>query len=380
MRASGSKLSPWPYIRNNRVRSTVLIISLSMFMVMIYLMNYIIGGTDEPFYQSGVAPYERIRIAGCTLDLDRTLYTNDEDFLAEGWKRAGDCCDKIKMEAGILDAKPFAFQYVQLKSFIGMSSLGCFLFESPGDCEDYLHHMDAKLLSGRMPEKPGEVLMEKKLIDNHKNDGALLQLMGSKYEIVGEVESEYYLAFGMALPGENNICEMFFVENGSEVDGKALCEKHGYKVSFYEEPVVMKQQQKEMMGSLDIVQTIFTGVSGGLLLICVSVVLALHILDRHNEWCLLNSIGFSSGEIYLMALKELLICLAISILVGGVLSYGLAFLMEHLMYRPIGISIRVWRPAALPRIFIVFGVLIGIAQIPIFSGMRKIQTIDAIES
>ena len=116
------------------------------------------------------------------------------------------------------------------------------------------------------------------------------------------------------------------------------------------------------------------------LLICVSVVLSLHIMDRHNEWCLLHSIGFSTGEIYVMALKEILICVAVSIVAGSVLSAATVFGLHTFLYEPIGVAIKLWRGDAIPRILAVFLVLIGVAQIPIFTGMRKIQTIDAIES
>ncbi|MBR6253892.1 MAG: hypothetical protein IKR22_00510, partial [Clostridiales bacterium] len=66
--------------------------------------------------------------------------------------------------------------------------------------------MDGKLLSGRMPEKPGEIVVEKKLLNNHRNDNNLLSYLGSKYKVVGSVESDYYLAFGITQPGENDIC------------------------------------------------------------------------------------------------------------------------------------------------------------------------------
>ena len=380
MKKTRSKLSPWPYLKNNRVRSTVLIISLAMFMVMIYTMNYIVGGTTEPFEQCDVAAMDRIRIISSGLNMKGEEYETDEAYLTEAWRRATELGIDLESEEDVERVVPFAWQYTMLNSFIGQWGVNCYLFQDAKDCETFLTHMGAKLVSGRMPEKPGEVLMEQRLIDNHRNDNNLLQNMGSSYEVVGVVISDYYLAFGMAMPGENDVNLLAMVKKDSEVDLRPAVESRGFKVSYYVDKAKAHDDLiRGMGGSMDTVQTIFTGVSGALLLICVAVVMALHIMDRHNEWCLLNSIGFSTGEIYKMALLEILICIGIALVAGGILSYGCCFLMEKLMYNPIGITIKLSRPKAIPRILCVFAVLFGIAQIPLFSGMRKIQTIDAIE-
>lgn len=380
MRNTKTKLSPWPYLRNNRVRSTVLVISLMMFMVMIYTMNYIIGGTTEPFERCSVAAMNRMRFISPRLIQSEEKFEDDEAFLKEAWRRADALGEKLEAYDQVDHVVTVAWQGVTLNSFIGNWSVECFLFGNSQDCAIYLDHMDAKLISGRMPEKEGEIVIEKRLQDNHRNDNKLLQNMGTSYTVVGIVSSDYYLAFGIAMPGENDVNLLALVEPGSEIDMRPFVEEQGYQVGYYcDEQIAHEQLVKGMGGSMGTVQTIFTGVAGGLLLICVSVVLALHIMDRHNEWCLLNSIGFSTGEVYLMALKELLICIAFALVAGAFVSVLACFLMGKLMYNPIGIDIKLFRPDAFPRILAVFAALVGIAQIPLFNGMRKIQTIDEIE-
>ena len=380
MSKSRSKLSPWPYIRNNRVRTTVLIISLSVFMLMIYCVNYVIGGIGEPFYQSDVAPYDRMQLVASQLDMNGADYETDEEYLREAWNRARSACASIPRQDGVVDAKAFAWQDVPLNSVIGSTSVDCFLFEDAKDCEEYLSHMDAKLVSGRMPEKAGEIVLEKRLINNHKNDNDLMKYMGDNYEVVGTVKSDYYLAFGIAQPGENDINELLLIEPGSQVNPKEAFEQSGYETSWFRDKAKALKNHEESIGAMGTVQTLLTAVSGALLLICVSVVLSLHIMDRHSEWCLLHSIGFSTGEIYVMALKEILICVAISVVTGAVLSALTVIGLHTFLYEPIGVAIKLWRGDAIPRILVVFLALIGVAQIPIFTGMRKIQTIDAIES
>ena len=170
------------------------------------------------------------------------------------------------------------------------------------------------------------------------------------------------------------------MEEGSTLDGAEACRKAGYDPQYFSNQEKALKAHKDSLGSMDIVQTILTSVSGALLLICVAVVLSLHIMDRHNEWCLFHSIGFSTGEIYVMALKEILICIGIALVVGSVLSWLTVFCLNVFLYEPVGVAIKLWRPDAVPRILAVFLALIGIAQIPIWNGMRKIQTIDTIES
>lgn len=373
------KLSPWPYIRNNRVRSTVLIISLAVFIVLIYLLNFLIGAITEPFYKCDVEPYSKMQLLVPELDIRQDEYTTLEEYRTIAWQKLEEQCEMVKGTDGILDAKTAARQYVSLQSIVGMTYPECWLFEDTSDCEDYMNYMGARLLTGRMPQKPGEILVDEKLMKNNTFSGSLTETLGTNYQIVGQVESDYYLAFGITQPAENNLWEIVFVEERN-VDIKAIYEQKGVKVrTIYNQPLAEIDHQISI-GDLDTVQTLFTVVSGVLLLICVAVVMSLHIMDRHNEWCLLNSIGFSTSEIYLMALKEMLVCMGIAICVGTVLTFGLTVLVNMFLFIPIGFSVHLWRPDAIPRIIAVMLALIGIIQIPIFVGMRRIQTIDAIES
>ena len=92
MNKARSKLSPWPYIRNNRVRTTALIVSLSVFILMMYVVNYVIGGMDEPFYAGDVAPYERLQIVSSTLGMNGEDYESDEEYMEEGCEKGCSLC------------------------------------------------------------------------------------------------------------------------------------------------------------------------------------------------------------------------------------------------------------------------------------------------
>lgn len=368
-----TKLSPWPYIRNNRVRSTVLIVSLALFILLIYLMDFIIGSIDEPYRVCGVDYFDRIEYVNPDIEI------TEQDTYETLWTKLDKNAEILKQADGVVDVKTAARQLIVFKALVGELYQECWLFADTQDCEDYMNHMGAKLVSGRMPEQPGELLLDEKYVKNNRFSGNMMSLMGNNYKIVGQVKSEYYFACGISQPAERNLWNVAFVEHPN-VDIKSFGDQNGAPVVRVFDKKYGEEDLKNALGDLDIVQTLFTVVSGALLLICVTVVMSLHILDRHNEWCLLNSIGFPSGDIYIMAVKELLLCMGIAIVAGSVLTVGLTFGLNELLFKTIGFEVELWRPNAIPRIIAVLLALIGLVQIPIFAGMRRIQTIDAIES
>ena len=79
-----------------------------------------------------------------------------------------------------------------MKSVVGETTLPCYLMDNPEDVSRLLDYKGAELVSGRLPENPGEIVVDDKL---WKNMGEkVLQNMSDRYSIVGHIESEYYLA------------------------------------------------------------------------------------------------------------------------------------------------------------------------------------------
>ncbi len=379
MRANKMKLSPLPYIRNNKGRTSALIISITMFMVMMYMLDYIIGCMDEPFRQMWEEPFQHQRDISVGLGFTSEDFDSDEEFLDAAWNTMYEATGKIETIDGIKKALVYGYQYVTIHSLVGESSVSAYLFGKKEECEYYLEDLNAKLVSGRMPEEPGEIVVDEKVRANQPDDSALMKGMGAQYKIVGTVSSGSYPVFGIAYPGENNVCMLLLTTKDASYDFKPDIEKLGYECTYYYDLAKAEKNFVDSMGSMDTVRKLFVGVSGSLLLICVVVVMSIHIMDRHNEWCLEHSIGFGTGEIYIMALKELLISIGAAVLLGIVISWLGVFFMEKLVNNPIGISVHCWRPKAVPLILVVIGCLLAIIQIPLFHGMKKIQTIDAIE-
>ena len=109
------------------------------------------------------------------------------------------------------------------------------------------------------------------------------------------------------------------------------------------------------------------------------VVLSIHIRDRHEEWCLFNSIGFSSFDIYILAVKEILICFGAAILLGGILSALAVTGLNTFMIDPMGLYVHIIRPGDAQKVILMLIAIFGLCQIPLFLQIRTINTVDQIE-
>ena len=80
-----------------------------------------------------------------------------------------------------------------------------------------------------------------------------------------------------------------------------------------------------------------------------------------------------------MAIKELLICFGLAILLAGGFSAISVFLIKTLMVDPKGFAVRYIRPEDMKLIGEVFLAVFAFCNLPIFIQLRKITTVDDIE-
>lgn len=371
---SSAKLSAMPYIKGNKKRIIVLIISLSMFVVLSYIVTYIMSACQDPFYQAFCDPYQDMLVACPKITIGE--YNSTEEWSELATKAVLEKAEEIEKVEGVTGTTLFRRGRVGLKSVVGQGSVICYLFDSDSDSEEFMAYKNIKLLSGRLPEKPGELVIDEKL---WKNEGdSALEEMSDNYTIVGHVESDNYYAFGMALPFENDI-NLLVYHHDDGTDYAAKIEASGIKLANYIDYASSEKEIDNEVGSLGTVERLIQIVTGVLLAICLLVVLSLHIMDRHQEWCLMNSIGFSTGEIYFMALKELLFCFLLALATGILISVGIGFLFEIFVCNSMGIYVGAWQERVIPIVAAVFLGIYGGCQIPLFINIRKVRTVDEIE-
>ena len=367
-------LSAMPYIKGNKKRIRALIISLSMFVVLSYGVSYILACCQEPFLQACSEPYRDMLLTSPHVEIDE--YETVEEWSELATEEVLNCAEKIKKVPGVTGTLLYREGTVRFKSVVGETSLPCFLMDNKEDVKTLMDYKNAKLISGRLPEAPGEVIIDEKLWKN-MGDQVLAQ-MSDRYNVVGQFESDYYLAMGMALSSENDINLIVFHPDDGKDYGQMIKDA-GIELYYVMDYETQQKGVMEDVGSLSSVEHLIQLACGVLLAICLLVVLSLHIMDRHEEWCLMNSIGFSSGEIYAMALRELLFCFVMALGIGVVFSAAEGIAFDKLLCAPIGVHVGLFRKSAIP---VVFGVLIaiyGCAQIPLFVNIRRVCTVDAIE-
>ena len=109
------------------------------------------------------------------------------------------------------------------------------------------------------------------------------------------------------------------------------------------------------------------------------VVLSMHIRDRHDEWCLMSSIGFSTSDVFVMAIKEMLICFLSAVAIGAIISTITVVILNAVMVEPLGLTVNSIRFQDMGIISVAILGIYGLCQIPLILAMRRIQTVDEIE-
>ena len=367
------RLSPLLYLKHNRGRTLTLVISLGVFAMMVYTLGYFIGATTEPFYREEVANYEHYTLVVEEFELPE--YETAEEWDALASPAMYEMRDKTAGILGTDDVFVVRRGYARMKTIMGNASTNIWYFDSTDDMDSFADQMGVTLVSGRMPQAPGELVVDRKCLAN--NGDALLNTVSDNYHIVGEIDSEFYLIYGLPLPAENNY--MLMVMNGGRDDVVSTLEDNGMKLATSVDLKKVLEANEEALQSLENIKVIFTAVAGTVLGLCIVVVISMHIKDRHEEWCLMNSIGFPVGEIYLTGMKELLICFGAAFAGGMILAMATVLGLKFLMLDPIGLPVDIFRPHDLGMVLLMFLAVFAVCQIPMFLRMRAITTVDNIE-
>ena len=374
MEKKGNRLSPIPYIRHNKGRTMALIISLSAFALLIYALSCFVALFYEPAENCVLGLFEKISIASIRVNVGD--YETNDEWDEKAKKVCAETAEDLKKITGNDDILVVRRRYFYINLPAGQTGTEMIFFENKEDMDRYSDLVGAKIVEGRMPEAPGELVVSTKVYQNRGED--LLSNISEGYKIVGKIDADYYVFYGYPIQSENNYCFMIFNKTKDE-DDKALIEEAGYEVggfTNYKSVHENLENEREVFGNIKMV---FTLVSTILLSICIVVVLSLHIRDRHEEWCLFNSIGFSVSEIYILAMKELIISFSGALAVGSIMSTIAILIFKIVVCDPLGISARFFRPDDIFRVILSFFVIFALCQIPLFLQLRKITTVDDIE-
>lgn len=377
------KLSAMKYIKNNKRRVSVLIVSLSLCFMLTYLLNFLLLTTVESFKVFMVDNTEKIqyiRLPGSAYGIsDET-----ENYSEAYYRETMNLMEKLREQEGICEVF-----YPQIIYAYVTAVVGSYTFEIPCVKADevpiLLEHMGAELKEGRLPNQPGEVVLDENLMKNNNYQ------IGDKFyledfTIVGVLNCDTYFGCGIQVDKEayQNGREICVLSDGSISDMTALLHKMGYQ--FDKESVYicdaeygkkhLKQDISDQMEySLNLVYVAVLII----LSISLVVIYTMYMRDRYNEWCLYCSIGYTRKSIYFSIMRELLFTFVTALVIGSILLILSMAAANFAIIRPIGLRCRYFYPKVLGQILCSYVLIFGILQVPVRCALYKICTIDAME-
>jgi hypothetical protein len=250
----------------------------------------------------------------------------------------------------------------------------------PENADILMKHNGAKLIEGKLPEKPYEIIIDKATMLN--NNFKVGDKYNDKFTITGMLECDIYFGYGI-IPDTRYVglnvltkkriddAKVLFSTLGLEyVEGSDFVNDYNTFYKDYDIYVVDEMQQST--------KYIYIGIFV-LLFVSLFVVYTTYLRDRHNEWCLYCSIGYSRRSIYLSIMGELLFTFITAILSGVIITAVMVIALDMIIMKPKGITCQYFYPDKITEILCAFVLFIGLLQIPIKYALYKIRTIDAME-
>ena len=381
------KLSAIKYIKNNKRRTSVLIVSLGLCFVLTYLTQFLLSSTEETFHSillENTRKIQYVNLAGSSLGLDVNNLSMEE-LLPLYDQKMREIAERLKTHEGIKEAYYTEVLWVMITPAIGNMSCEIPLVKKT-ELPVVLEHFGAELKEGKLPENPGEIVMDEATMKNngYELDGYLNEnTYGKVFKIVGVLDCDSY--FGCGIPAEEiSLSSMIMILSEGIDDMSAELEKEGIVVRDTYDSVVDYVNESQFFEEeiLNIIgnstSLIYIGIMV-LLSIALIIVYTMYMRDRHDEWCLYCSIGYSRKTIYVSILRELLFTFGAALLFGGVIIVASEAFLDAVMIQPWGLKCRYFHPQTIGEILCSYVLIFGILQIPVRYALYRIRTIDSID-
>ncbi|MBO4999005.1 MAG: ABC transporter permease [Lachnospira sp.] len=383
-----SKLSALKFVRNNKKQVWVMIVALSLTFMTMYIVNFLFLTTKESFKALFLEQPKRVAyldITPATMGVEKDNYTSDDEYSVAIDKARDNMIADIKKHEGIRDAVLTQTIYASYQGIIGQVGYD-FPLLSKEQIPEFLNHMGAKLIEGRMPEGDGEILVDEKVLKNKKMEvGGYFNesSYGHTFKVVGVLASDYMTCVGTPMGYTNSGWYIVVLCDEANADMTKVLKDIGITPTEYDtmydcvdwadmyEELVTKQLDAALLAIL-IVVVIFLAIS-------ILVAYVSFMRSRVNEYCLYTSIGFGRKDVYGMIMREIVLIFGISIILGGIVTVIIMIYLGSFVLEPMGLIYKYFYPEHLLRILAAFVAIVGALQIPISVTINNIKTIDMIE-
>ncbi|MDE6567522.1 MAG: hypothetical protein K2K70_07300 [Lachnospiraceae bacterium] len=383
-----SKLSALKFVKNNKKQVWVMIVALSLTFMTMYIINFLLLTTRESFKTLFLEQPKRVAyldLSPDTMGVEREEYaSNDEYNLAIDQARDKIIADIRKHEgiSNVVFTQTISALYQGVVGNVGYD----FPLLSKEQIPEFVNHMGAKLIEGRMPEGDGEILVDEKVLKNNKVEiGGYFHesSYGHTFKVVGVLASDYMTCVGTPMGYTNSGWYIVVLCDEANADMTKVLKDIGITPTEYD-TLYDSVDWAEMYQEL-VVETVDAALLA--ILIVVIIFLAISILvayisfmrSRVNEYCLYTSIGFGRKDVYGMIMREIFIIFGISIILGSLVTVIIMFYLGNSLIEPLGLMCKYFYPEHLLRILAAFVAIVGLLQIPISVTINNIKTIDMIE-
>lgn len=380
------KLYARTYLKNNKKRVATLIISLTLCVALNYLTSFLLGVSTEtvkPLCYDVTRVMQYLSYTDMNkLIGDGTEYETIEEAMGMYNSEIEKLGNKIENECDKVE-KVFAAQSIdaELRALFATWYFEGALMESE-NIDQYLNFYDAELIEGRLPQGEGEVVIDSVTMKNNGYSIGDPVEYYTLYTIVGVVESDLNLICGTPHPDDNSEKRLFIFSEGIEnlkdelaKIGITIDSEYVYWTDYENQT---EDFQTNMVSAIEgSTQIVYVGI---VILMCIalSVIYITFLRDRHSEWCLYASIGYSRKAVYFSIIRELLFTFVISIVIGAAVTALSVVLIDVLYLTPHGLSCQYFNAKAIKDVLIDFLVFFAILQLPVRYALYRIKTIDAL--
>ncbi len=378
------KLSAMNYIRNNKRRAAVLIVSLALYLVIVYLTQFILSSGTESFKKilsEDTKKMQLVQLPDSALGIDREAFESEEAAKAAYTEAEELLMERLREQPGVKAVQKAQGMGVTIYALIGQYSFS-FPLGDEAFVKVYMEHMGATLKEGELPDEPGEIILAEDIM---KNAGLTLgqKLSDEDFQIVGIAESDSYFGGGIMVPGKDYNQPICVLSDGSIEDMAALLRKMGYEFSDSDARIYdYKAGNADYEDVFAEVETPANLVFKGVVIVMAIMLLLVYttvLRDRHGEWCLYCSIGYSRRAIYFSILREMLFYFAVAVGAGAVLTVIGMVTVDALLIDPMGLACKYLDVSVMGEIVCGYAVVFALLQLPIRFALYKIRTVDAME-
>lgn len=381
-------ISAVKYIRNNKRTCFVLIIAFALTIMVMYVINFLLSATKESFKTIMLEMPKKVMYANLS---DAAYGINEEDFATheEYVEKYQETVEETENKMRALDGVKFVKRAQKIDTkYAGI--IGMVVYETPllekEEIKGYIDHFNAKLIDGKMPEEPGDILVDKNVFANrHYEIGGyyMKEFYGETFKVCGVIESDYMICVGMPNGFTNSGWYTVICIDEPITQFKDIAEKLDLNISetediidandyraFYDDDVV-----KSIDSSMDIIILVV------MIFLAISVIVAYvsFMRNRVSEYCLYSSIGYSKKSIYAMMMREMIIIFAAGIIIGAMIAGVIVIFLNKTAVEPMGLIGKLVDLNQISKIMTAIICIIGLLQIPAVMTINSIKTIDMIE-